>query len=232
MTAARRLRDDLQAESRKPDELHGFTKQARTEIGAAGDHLIAAAGREAARGVGQRRAGRRPARPGRSRSAGPMPTPSPRHWASGPWWQQWEGTVPDHRSCARRSSSRRCPSRARVDPRLPHGRADHHLVRPRPAARVPRRTRGHRRRHPGRPRRGRHPGRGRAGPEPGRPTVYHVASGVRNPLRYGHLVELSDRLLPAATRSTTSGASPSTCPSGPSRGAGGCSASSSGPTPS
>ena len=29
------------------------------------------------------------------------------------------------------------------------------------------------------------------GPEPGRPKVYHVASGVRNPLRYGHLVELS-----------------------------------------
>ena len=30
------------------------------------------------------------------------------------------------------------------------------------------------------------------GPEPGRPKVYHVASGVRNPLRYGRLVELSE----------------------------------------
>ena len=30
------------------------------------------------------------------------------------------------------------------------------------------------------------------GPETGRPKVYHVASGVRNPLRYGHLVELSE----------------------------------------
>jgi len=29
------------------------------------------------------------------------------------------------------------------------------------------------------------------GPEPGRPKVYQVASGVRNPLRYGRLVELS-----------------------------------------
>ena len=29
------------------------------------------------------------------------------------------------------------------------------------------------------------------GAEPGRPKVYHVASGVRNPLRYGRLVELS-----------------------------------------
>src|SRR5580698_8003719 len=31
--AARRLRDDLQAESRRPDQLVGFTKKARTEIG-------------------------------------------------------------------------------------------------------------------------------------------------------------------------------------------------------
>ncbi len=39
--AARRLRDDLQAESRKPAALTGFTKQARSEIGGAGEHLIA-----------------------------------------------------------------------------------------------------------------------------------------------------------------------------------------------
>ena len=81
-----------------------------------------------------------------------------------------------------------------LDPRLPHGGADHRLVRPRPAARVPRRPRGHRRRHPGRHGGGGHPGRG--GPRaPSRdaPQVYHVASGVRNPLRYGRLVELVDR---------------------------------------
>src|SRR5271156_867865 len=40
--AARRLRDDLQAASRRPDRLSGFTKEARNEIGGAGDHLIAA----------------------------------------------------------------------------------------------------------------------------------------------------------------------------------------------
>src|SRR5580693_4883717 len=40
--AARRLRDDLQAASRRPERLQKFTKSARTEIGAAGDHLIAA----------------------------------------------------------------------------------------------------------------------------------------------------------------------------------------------
>ena len=41
VTSARRLRDDLEAESRKPEKLRTFTKQARAEIGAAGDHLIA-----------------------------------------------------------------------------------------------------------------------------------------------------------------------------------------------
>ena len=30
------------------------------------------------------------------------------------------------------------------------------------------------------------------GPDPDGPTVYHVASGVRNPLPYGHLVELCE----------------------------------------
>ena len=39
--AARRLRDDLQAASRQPDRLTAFTKEARREIGGAGDHLIA-----------------------------------------------------------------------------------------------------------------------------------------------------------------------------------------------
>ena len=42
VTAARRLRDDLEAESRKPGKLEGFAKKARGEVGAAGDHLIAA----------------------------------------------------------------------------------------------------------------------------------------------------------------------------------------------
>ena len=38
---ARRLRADLQAESRRPAQLTRFTKAARSELGAAGDHLIA-----------------------------------------------------------------------------------------------------------------------------------------------------------------------------------------------
>src|SRR5580698_5611714 len=40
--AARRLRDDLQAASRRTERLAGFHKEARSEIGGAGDHLLAA----------------------------------------------------------------------------------------------------------------------------------------------------------------------------------------------
>ena len=55
--AARRLRDDLQAESRRPDRLKEFTKQARSEIGAAGRPPHRHPLGEGARGVGERRAG-------------------------------------------------------------------------------------------------------------------------------------------------------------------------------
>ena len=41
VVAARRLRDDLQAESRRPALLANFTKKGRSEIGGAGEHLIA-----------------------------------------------------------------------------------------------------------------------------------------------------------------------------------------------
>ena len=85
VTSARRLRDDLEAESRKPENLRGFTKQARAEIGAAGDHLIAAKAEKlreewvsgALVEAGTARA---------LRSAGPTPTRSPRHSANGPSW--------------------------------------------------------------------------------------------------------------------------------------------------
>ena len=39
--SARRLRGDLEAESRRPERLAGFTKVARGELGAAGTHLLA-----------------------------------------------------------------------------------------------------------------------------------------------------------------------------------------------
>ena len=61
----------------------------------------------------------------------------------------------DHRVGTRRTE-------AGLDPRLPHGRAGDHLLRPRTAQRVPRRPGGHGRRHPGRPRRRRDHRRRRA----------------------------------------------------------------------
>ena len=51
------------------------------------------------------------------------------------------------------------------------------------------------------------------GPEE-RPAVYHVASGVRNPLEYGQLAGPGPGLLRSPSRSTTNGASQSRCPSG------------------
>src|SRR6202012_5319505 len=41
VSSARRLPDALEAKPRRPEKLRSFTKQARAEIGAAGDHLIA-----------------------------------------------------------------------------------------------------------------------------------------------------------------------------------------------
>ena len=55
------------------------------------------------------------------------------------------------------------------------------------------------------------------GPDPSGPTVYQVASGARNPLHYGQLVDLVENWFTAATRSTTTAASRSSSRSGPSR---------------
>ena len=82
--AARRLRDDLQAASRQPGRLTAFTKEARGEIGGAGDHLIATRAEKIREewvrtelvDAGTARA---------LRSGGPMPTPSPRPWANASW---------------------------------------------------------------------------------------------------------------------------------------------------
>jgi alcohol-forming fatty acyl-CoA reductase len=79
---------------------------------------------------------------------------------------------------------------ARLDPRLPHGRAGHHLLRPRPAQGVPRRARGHHRRHPGRHRRGRdHRRRRRPARRRTAPRSPRSASGSANPLTYRKLID-------------------------------------------
>ena len=68
------------------------------------------------------------------------------------------------------------------------------------------------------------------GPDPDGPTVYHVASGVRNPLPLrapGRAVRGLVQPPPALRRAR---ASRSACPNGPSPGVAACSASSGGPT--
>ena len=191
VTAARRLRDDLQAESRKPEKLRELTKSARTEIGAAGDHLIAAkAERLREEWVSEElvRAGT-----ARALSLGwPDAYPFTKALGERALVAQWEGRVPItfvRPSIIESALAEPRPGwirgfrmaepiivsyargLLREFPGVPEGIVDVIPVDLVVAAILAVAARG---------------------PEPGRPKVYHVASGVRNPLRYGRLVELSE----------------------------------------
>ncbi len=190
VTASRRLRDDLQAESRKPERLRAYTKQARSEIGAAGDHLIAARSekvREEWVSVELVKAGT-----ARALSLGwPDAYPYTKALGERALVEQWEGKVP--LTFVRPSIIESAVSEPRPGwirgfrmaepiiisyargllrefPGVPEGIVDVIPVDLVVAAILAVAARG---------------------PEAGRPKVYHVASGVRNPLRYGRLVELS-----------------------------------------
>jgi alcohol-forming fatty acyl-CoA reductase len=183
---ARRLRQDLEAESRRPDALAGLAKKAREELGAAGDHLLAArAERLREEWIRDRlvKAGS-----ARAQSLG------------------WPDAYPFTKALGERAltESAEVPLTI-VRPSI----IESSLAEP-----VPGWIRGFRmaepiiisfargllREFPGVP-------EGvidvvpvdlvvaailavAASPPPDRPSVYHVASGVRNPLRYGRLVEL------------------------------------------
>ncbi len=191
VSSTRRLRDDLEAESRKPERLRAFTKQARTEIGAAGDHLIATkaeklreewvSGELVTAGTA------------RALSLGwPDAYPFTKALGERALVEQWEGRVPI--TVVRPSII----ESALAEPR-PGWIRGFRMAEPI----IVSYARGLLREFPGVP-------EGivdvipvdlvvaailavaARGPEPGRPKVYHVASGVRNPLRYGHLVELSE----------------------------------------
>ncbi len=191
VTSARRLRDDLEAASRKPEKLRGFTKQARAEIGAAGDHLIASkaeklreewvSGELVTAGTA------------RALSLGwPDAYPFTKALGERALVEQWEGRVPItfvRPSIIESALAEPRPGwirgfrmaepiivsyargLLREFPGVPEGIVDVIPVDLVVAAILAVAARG---------------------PEPGRPKVYHVASGVRNPLRYGHLVELSE----------------------------------------
>jgi alcohol-forming fatty acyl-CoA reductase len=187
---ARRLRDDLQAESRKPDKLKDFTKKARTEIGAAGDHLIAARAEK----VREEWVGHELVRAGTARALSlgwPDAYPYTKALGERALVEQWEGKVPItfvRPSIIESALAEPRPGwirgfrmaepiiisyargLLREFPGVPEGIVDVIPVDLVVAAILAVAARG---------------------PEPGRPKVYHVASGVRNPLRYGRLVELT-----------------------------------------
>jgi HAD superfamily hydrolase (TIGR01490 family) len=190
VTAARRLRDDLQAESRRPPRLTGFTKQARSEIGGAGEHLIATRSEK----VREEWVTRQLVDAGtaRAHSLGwPDAYPFTKAMGERALVAQWAGKVPI--TFVRPSIIESALSEPRPGwirgfrmaepiivsyargllsefPGVPEGIIDVIPVDLVVAAIL---------------------GVAAHGPADGPPSVYHVASGVRNPFRYGHLVELT-----------------------------------------
>ncbi len=188
--SARRLRDDLQAESRKPDKLREFTKKARGEIGAAGDHLIAARSEK----LREEWVSHELVEAGTARAISlgwPDAYPFTKALGERALVEQWQGKVPI--SLVRPSIIESALSEPRPGwirgfrmaepiivsyargllaefPGVPEGIIDVIPVDLVVAAILAVAAQG---------------------PEPGSPKVYQVASGVRNPLRYGRLVELS-----------------------------------------
>ena len=189
VAAARRTRADADAESRRPELLARFTKEARDELGAAGPPLLAAKAekrREAWLSDRMVEAGRQ-----RAKALGWPDAYAYTKALAERAVHETKGDVPV--SVVRPSiieSALAEPSPG-LDPGLPHGGAGDHLLRPGPAQGVPRHPRGHHRRHPRRPGGGRHHRRGRRRPRARRATgVFQVATGNRNPLRYRMLVDL------------------------------------------
>jgi HAD superfamily hydrolase (TIGR01490 family) len=185
---SRRLRDDLQTESRLADNLKEFTKKARGEVGAAGDHLIASRAEK----MREEWVSDELVKAGTARALSlgwPDAYPFTKALGEKALIEQWEGKVPI--TFVRPSIIESALSEPRAGwirgfrmaepiiisyargllaefPGVPEGIIDVIPVDLVVAAILAVAAQG---------------------PEPGKPKVYHVASGVRNPLRYGRLVE-------------------------------------------
>ena len=229
--AARRQRGDSDAESRRPERLEAVPQGGPGGARRRRPAPARRAGRATSARTGSSSRWSRSARRGPRRSGGPTPTPTPRPSASGPCLAVRRHAAHHHRPPVdHRVGAGRAPPG--LDPRLPDGRADHHLLRPRPAEGVPRRPRGHHRRHPRRPGGGRHPRGGRPRPcssRRRRPSgARRVPRGLRGPEPASATAGWSSWSsawftgAPALRQPT---ASPSSCPSGRSPGAAGSSAS-------
>jgi fatty acyl-CoA reductase len=193
--AARRLRDDLQAASRQPPKLVEFTKSARSEIGGAGEHLIATRAEKIREEWVRKQLV--DAGTARAHSLGwPDAYPFTKAMGERCLVAQWADTVPItfvRPSIIESALAEPVPGwirgfrmaepiiisyargLLREFPGVPEGIVDVIPVDMVVAAILAVAARGPQH---------------AAGQGP--PTVYHVASGVRNPLRYGHLVELSE----------------------------------------
>src|SRR5271156_603725 len=191
VSSARRLRDDLEAESRKPEKLRSFTKQARAEIGAAGDHLIASKAEK----LREEWVSNELVTAGTARALSlgwPDAYPFTKALGERALVEQFEGKVPI--TFVRPSIIESALSEPRAGwirgfrmaepiivsyargllrefPGVPEGIIDVIPVDLVVAAIL---------------------GVAAHGPDAAGPSVFHVASGVRNPLPYGHLVDLAE----------------------------------------
>ncbi len=192
--AARRQRGDADAESRRPERLAGFAKDARGELGGAGLHLLA----ERAERLREDWVRKQMVRIGRARAQSlgwPDAYPYTKALGERALVSQFGDVLP--MTIVRPSII----ESSLAEPR-PGWIRGFRMAEPiivsyarGPPARVSRCARRGDRRHTGRPGGGGHHRGGRRCPicrATGYvgPTVYHVASGVRNPFRYGRLVEL------------------------------------------
>ena len=122
-----------EAASREPDQLVEFRADARAELGAAGAPALAAEDRAAPRALGEGPARR--GRPGAGRQRRLARRLRLHQGARRAGADRRRRATCRSASCARRSSSRRwAEPQPGLDPRLPHGRAGDHLLRPRAAA--------------------------------------------------------------------------------------------------
>jgi HAD superfamily hydrolase (TIGR01490 family) len=193
---AGRLRDDYQAESRSPTRLAEFAKQARNELGAAGDHLLAAK----AERIREDWVRRQMVDAGTARAlALGWPDAYPFTKALGERLlvsRHGRGSAPDDRAVPMTVVRPSIIESSLAEPR-PGWIRGFRMAEPI----IVSYAKGLLREFPGVP-------EGvidvipvdlvvatilavaAHGPDPDGPSVYHVASGVRNPLRYGRLVEL------------------------------------------
>ena len=172
VAAARRLQGRHRGLSRQPDQLAQFRRDARRELGAAGAPALRLEDRAAPHALGEGSARR-----GRPRAGGSVGWPDAYAFTKALGEQaltESKGDVPV--SIVRPSIIESALGRAaaRMDPRVPHGRAGDHLLRPWAAEGVPRHAGGHGRRDPRRHgrrrdhRRRRGRARAGAGDHPGR----------------------------------------------------------------